>query len=382
MRQQQPLALDPFTLIKNFLLIVSPFTTKGRKNKKAKSKTTFVRTLVAVVFFPMVAIFSGCSDQPTDAELEKLRQEAIAKNQVIKARLEQNRTKLNWPFTVEGQTTIGKPIPLSWSKLESLATTSVWTTDPHHTGEPKAILHFRGVAASKLLNEFGVAPNVTDVTFIAYDAYRATVSLSDLRQYPIILALERNHKDIARSDGGPLYLVFPQSQFPQLQKKYPDRFWSFYVTNMVVGTEPIKLQVGQRVFDAAALNKLPQLTIEEPVGYRIGWPAGKVKLYGVRLEDVLAAAGLELPQQGGIIVRGKSPIYHDPAHPIRIEAVDVKRCDILLATHWGDDRKPIPAKMGGPMTLAFSSTCQTPSDNRRWVTFVEKLEVTQSRVAW
>lgn len=330
---------------------------------------------MAVAFLTIVAILSGCSYQPTKAKLEQWRQNAIKRDKEIAALHQNNQTK-PWQFKIQGQTTTAQPVVLSLAELEPLATKSVWTTDPHHTGDPNAIFHFRGVAVSTLLDKFGVAPNVTDVTFVAHDAYRATVNLNDLRQYSIILALERNQNKIPRSEGGPVYLVFPQRQFPQLGQTYFDRFWAFYVTDMIVGTEPIQLQVGKRILDADDLDKLPHITLEETVGYRIEWPASKVKLYGVRLEDVLTAAGVNLNQNSTVLVRGKSPIYHDSAHPIRIEATDVKRCDILLATHWGDARVPIPAKMGGPVTLAFSSTCQTPSDERRWVTFVEQLEVT------
>jgi hypothetical protein len=374
----QPLqTICQLTRIQQFFLIALPLGKKKGKQKKEKTKTTFLSILVAVVFFTMLVYLSGCSEQPTDPELERLRQEAIAQNYQIAALQEKRQAKPNWQFTVHGRTALGQPIPLSWSKLETLATTSVWTTDPHHTSDAQAIFHFRGVAVSTLLDEFDVAPNVTDITFVAYDAYRSTVTLDDLRQYPIIIALERNHKKISRSDGGPLYLVFPQSKFPQLRHKYFDRFWVFYITDLVVGTEPIKLQVGKQILDAAAINKLPHITIEETVGYRIGWPANKVKLYGVRLSDVIADAGLKLSRHSVVIVRGKSPIDRSRANPIRLEAADLKRCDILLATHWGDEQIPIPASMGGPVTLAFSSACQTPSDDRRWVTFVEELEVTQ-----
>jgi hypothetical protein len=373
--------------------------------------------------FSMVACLSGCTDQPPDAELEKLRQDAIAQNRGRLAFQQKNRTKHDWQLVVQGQTAKNRPVQLSLSQLQALATTSVWTREPHNTSDPKAIHHFRGVAASRLLDEVGVAPNVTEVTFIARDAFRATVSLSDLRQYPIVIALERNGKKIPRSDGGPLYLVFPYSKFPQLQQKYPDRFWAFYITDIVVGTEPIQLQVretsnskrlgdrlseaggivlggsqstppaggiaasgalklplprrSQRVFDAAALEKLKQVTIEETVGYRSGWSVGKVKLHGVRVRDVLAATGITLLPDSTVIVRGKSPIYHDTASPVRLKASDLKQCDLLLATRWDNDRKPIPAKMGGPMTLAPSSTCKAQSDERRWVTFVEELEVTK-----
>lgn len=350
------------------------FRKKTGKRRKENTRKAFLSILFTVFF---VACLIGCNDRPKTVNLKVLRQEAIAKNAAMVSLQEQEQTKRNWKFVIQGQTKTRKPVELKWSKLEALATTSVWTKEPHNTSDPLGIHNFRGIAVSNLLDKFGVASNASEVTFVARDAYRSTVSIADLRQYPIIIALERNNKKIPRSDGGPLYLVFPYKEFPELQKKYPDRFWAFYVTDMIVGTEPIRLQIGKRLFNAAALKKLPQVTIEETVGYRLGWPVGKVKLYGVRVRDALTAAGLKLPQNGSVIVQAKSPIYRDAANPIRLKASDINKCDILLATHWGEDRIPIPAKMGGPVTLALSSACRTQSDDRRWVTFVEKLEVAQ-----
>lgn len=334
--------------------------------------------LWALSLSPLAVALMGCNERPTNAELDKWRQDAIAQNAVLVKQYEQEKKQAeqDWQFVVQGQTATGKPVQLSLSKLEALAKTSVWTKEPHNTSNPDAIVHFRGVAASTLLDEVGVAPNVTEVTFVARDGYRSTVELADLRRYPIIIALERNGEKIPRSDGGPLYLVFPYQTFPSVQQKYPDRFWAFYLTDMVVGTEPIQLKVGEQVFDSTRLAKLPQVTLEETVGYRIGWPVGKAKLYGVRVRDVLAAAGQPLAANSAVIVRGKSFIYRDPERPIRLEASDLNQCDLLLATHWGDKRMPIPAQMGGPITLAPSAQCQT-QDERRWVTFVEALEVTK-----
>jgi hypothetical protein len=139
----------------------------------------------------------------------------------------------------------------------------------------------------------------------------------------------------------------------------------------------VRLRVGETPLDAKTISKLPQVTIEEAVGYPIGWPIGKVKLTGVRVRDVLAAAGVTLPENGMVIVRGKAPVSRNALNPIRLAANEVRDCDILFATHWGNEREPIPAKMGGPVTLAFPSNCQARYENQRWLTFVEQLEVSK-----
>lgn len=342
-------------------------------------KQTWFSISIALTLSNIIIGLTGCNNQPTDVELEQQRQEAIAQNAAMVALQAKKTTPQDWQFVVQGQTATRKPLTLNLPQLEALATTSIVTEEPHNTtsSNPDTMFHFRGIAISKLLQQVGVAPNVSDVTFVAHDAYRVTISLADLKKYPIIIALERNKQKISRSDGGPLYLVFPYSQYPQLQQKYPDRFWAFYLTDMVIGTEPIGIKVGKRRLNASALNKLKPITLEETVGYRIGWPVGKVKLSGTRVRDALNAAGISIPQGKAVIVRGKSPIYRQTAKPIRLEASDIDRCNIILATHWGNNRQPIPAKMGGPVTLALSSACKTQSDDRRWVTFVESLEVSK-----
>ncbi|NEO29336.1 MAG: molybdopterin-dependent oxidoreductase [Symploca sp. SIO3C6] len=349
----------------------------AHKKDKIVSKKTFTSTVLLFACFNLTAYLSGCNKQPTTDQLQKWQQEAIARNQEMVATHQQNpQSNSEWQLKIEGKNSTGQQIQLSLSKLQTLANTSIQTQEPHNTTTPEAIVSFRGVPVSTLLDEFGVDTDVKEVTFVSYDGYRATVSIEDLRQYPILIALERNGKEIARSEGGPLYLVFPYSDFPQLQSKYRERFWAFYLTNIVLGTEPIQLQVGKRFLDETFLQQLPQVTIEEAVGYRIGWPVSKTKLQGVLVRDVLAAAGLQIPKNGAVIIQGKSPVYSDAANPIRIEASELNSCDILLATHWGEDAQPIPAKMGGPLTLALASDCHIQSDNNFWVTFVEKLEVT------
>lgn len=329
-----------------------------------------VNLLIAQLMM-VVACLSGCMNRPTDAQLETWRKEAIGRNnQIVAVRANQEQQQ-EWQLAVQGQTATGKSVQLSWQQLQALATTHVRTQDANYIPNPKTIFDFRGVPISKLLDQFGTA--VDEVTFVAFDSYQVTIKSADLRAYPIILALERDGQPIPRSQGGPLYLVFPISQYPELKQKYDDSFWVFYVTHMAIGTEPVQLRVGNREFDLSALDKLPQITLRERVGYRSRWPSGKVKLYGVRVRDVMAAAGIELPSTGAVIVRGKPPIYRDATKPVRLSAAAVRKCDILLATRWGNGRQPIPAKMGGPVTLAFPPTCPAQAGEPLWINFVEEL---------
>lgn len=333
------------------------------------------RLLVALLMLG-TACLAGCKTQPTEAQLDTWRQETIARNAAaLEARAGQSKER-SWNLMIQGQTGTGKAVNLNWEQIRSLATTHVLTKEPHHTKDLDTVLDFRGVPISQLLATVGVASNVTEVTFVAFDAFRSTVQLADLQRYPIILAIERNKQLLPRTEGGPIYLVFPHTQYPQLQAQYDNRFWLFYTTHIIVGTESVRVRVGNREFDGATLDRLPQTTVTETVGYKIGWPNSKVKLKGVRVRDVLAAAGISLSGNNRIVIRGKAAIHQDSAKDISLSAKDVQNCDILLATRWGENLQPIPARLGGPVTLAFPSACQRQTTAQYWVTFVEELQVT------
>jgi hypothetical protein len=324
----------------------------------------------------MIALIcqGGCSNQPTDKQLEVWRNEAIARNAEIVADNAKKAQQSQWDLVIQGETATSKSLKLNWQQLQALATSHVKTTDPLDIVHSNKIFDFRGVSVSELLKKISVANHVTDVTFVSYDSYQTTLSLKDLLRYPITLAIAKNEKPIARAQGGPLYLVFPYTQYPPLKQKYDSTNWAFYVSHMVIGTEPVNLRVNKHQVNLATLDELPQITLEQPVGYRISWPSGKVKLYGVRLRDVFNSLKEPLPQQGEVIIRGKAPFYDDA--PVRLSTQDLRECDILLATRWGESRELIPAKMGGPVTLAFSSQCPAKISQSRWVTFVEELTTT------
>jgi len=339
----------------------------------------------------LVLGLTNCQELPSERQLDQWQHQAITLNQSItKTIADQNRTNQDqeWQLVIQGQIQQSQQnLTLKLSDLKKLPSQEIKTREPHNTEDIAAIKTFKGVTVASLLAKSGVAAEVKEVTFLSSNNYRVTVELEDLRNYPILLAWDRDAQPLTRSQGGPLYLVFPYTDYPELPAKYSDAYWAFYVTDMVVGNEPINLKVdskpydvGSRSFDRASLDTMPQTTITESVGYKLGWPAGKIKLRGVRLRDLMAQANLNFSDRGRMIVRSKSSLSSDRSEPVQLSAAEVVNCDIILATKWGEQEQPIPSKMGGPMTLAFSSNCQnnvtlSPKNNQHWATFVERIEV-------
>jgi len=331
--------------------------------------------LVALVASGLVACQGGVSED----QLEAWHQEAIEANQREQEKYGNRTEQQQWQLTIQGQIQTDSDLVLGWSALQALAKTEVLATDPNFK-QSQQVFRFRGVPVSTLLDQVVLEPGVQEVTFAAFDGFREVLPLTVLEQYPISLAIERNGQLIPRSEGGPLYLIFPNVSMPELVDQYTGINWVFYVTHIIVGTEDLNLRVNHqdqsRDFNRTELEALPPVTLSTEVGYRLFWPNKKVTLQGVRIQDVLAEAGATVTPETVVTVLGKVPIHHDPNQPIQITGEQLAACDLLLVTRWGDRLSPIPAKMGGPITLAFSPACPSPlAQNQPWTIFVESLEV-------
>jgi hypothetical protein len=269
---------------------------------------------------------------------------------------------------------IGKPAAtLAWSELQQIAQTHVETVNVQNP-DKKTPTDFRGVLVRDLMDRFAADPAATEITAVAVDAFRATVRAEDARAMRMLLAIEADGAPIPPSSGGPIFLVHPHSESPASRERYPDRFWSFYVTHLVIGTEAPRLRVADQTFDGARLGAMTKHAYDGPVSWKVEWPSGSVHVRGVRVADVFKAAGIVLPKGGRIVVRGKAPLHRDPEKPITLAVDDLERCNPLLAMTWGPDEQPIPARLGGPIALAIPP-CGEAYGERAWVTFVEELEV-------
>lgn len=322
-----------------------------------------------------LVVLGSCAQGPSSAELERLRAEAAAANAVaLAAHADEAAAEPGRTLTVAGQ--LGSPsATLDWAALDAIATAHVKTVNPQNPTERARVIDFRGVLASELLDRFAAAPEAREVTFVALDGFRSTVEQASLRRFRVLLAVAADGRPIDRAAGGPIFLVFPHSETPETVALFPDRFWSFYVTHLIVGTEPARLRLGERVLDAAALAGLPATALDGPVAWKVNWPSTPVHVRGVTVTAALHAAGLTVPAGGRVIVRGKASIHREAADPIVLAAADLERCGFLLVTHWGQDDAAVPARLGGPIALAVPPACGARYGDRYWIPFVEELIV-------
>ena len=313
---------------------------------------------------------AACDRAPRAEELDRLHGEAVRANAEAAARAPRG-DEPGFQLTVSGQ--LGRPADtLAWPALEHLATARVRTLNIQAPERPTPT-EFRGVLVRDLLDRFAANPAAREATVVSLDGFRATVDLADARRYRMLLAIEADGAPIPRTSGGPIFLIHPLSENgPALRARYPDRFWAFYVTHLIVGTEAPRLDVDGHVLERAALEAAPPASYDGKVGWKVDWPADAVHVRGIAVVDALAAAGVPLPARGRVIVRGKAEVHHDPARPIAFTVEELARCRPLLALREGPTEAPIPARLGGPIALV-PAPCG--DGDGRWVTFVDSIHV-------
>ncbi len=97
-------------------------------------------------------------------------------------------------------------------------------TLPQHTitvqadNWPKAY-RFEGPLLSDVLSKAGVETTTNTVTLYALDGYAGELSIEMVNQFPAVLALKADGQYLGLGGRGPIWLVMPVSDHPELQQE-------------------------------------------------------------------------------------------------------------------------------------------------------------------
>jgi len=107
--------------------------------------------------------------------------------------------------------------------MTSVETTTAWTDGPQK---------FQGVLARAVLQRVGARG--TTVIATALNDFVAPIPMEELQRYDVILAMVMNGAEMQVSDKGPLWVVYPRNDHPELlDPKLNDR-WVWQLRSLAV----------------------------------------------------------------------------------------------------------------------------------------------------
>jgi len=123
-----------------------------------------------------------------------------------------NQTKIEGQLLIHGNIEFesGEKLVLELDEIKAMERTSITTHSPWLPGA----VTFTGVRVSTLLNHIGAKSAKFEA--IALDDYRFVVDGVDFDKYPVILAYERDGKPMTVRELGPLWIMFPFDDYPEL----------------------------------------------------------------------------------------------------------------------------------------------------------------------
>lgn len=329
------------------------------------------RALGAAVLVAAMALSASCDRAVDEATLTRESAEAEQAEQAARARHGTGADeRASWTLTVTGR--VPTTVVLPFREVERLATTEYLAKPTNENADPPPAL-FRGARLSDLLTRANAPSDATEVTLVANDGFRATFAAADVRTHPVMLSILWDGAPISRSKGGPLLATLPNYTEPAIEERYTYSWWVFYVTHMVVDTSEVALRIGDCTLDAAQLAALPEAAVVVRHGFRVGWPSGELRIAGVRVRDALAACEVTLGESDRVRVRVMAPVPDGDDHAVRLDAQAIATTDVLLGLRFGSDPQPIPARLGGPVVLAFPPGAG--GSQSEWPTYVRGLDV-------
>ncbi|MEJ1158331.1 oxidoreductase [Prosthecomicrobium sp. N25] len=105
----------------------------------------------------------------------------------------------------------GGRLEFSRADLEKLGLTTIRTATPWHDG----VQVFEGVELSRLMQVAKARGETVEVT--ALNRYRSAIPVADFEQFRPILALKRGGEYLQVKDKGPLFVIYPFDDRPELK---------------------------------------------------------------------------------------------------------------------------------------------------------------------
>ena len=105
--------------------------------------------------------------------------------------------------------------------VQTLETTTSWTD---------GVVTFDGVLAADVLDRVGATG--TRIEAVALNDYRVELEMSEMRKYPVLLALRMNGEAMPRRDKGPLWIVYPRDDYDELQDEAHNYKWVWQLKHL------------------------------------------------------------------------------------------------------------------------------------------------------
>ena len=112
--------------------------------------------------------------------------------------------------------------------LEAMPQHRITTSTPWTDG----VSVFEGPLLCDLLEMVGAKGTVLQAR--ALNDYAVEIPISDCERYPVILALARDGERLSRRDMGPIWIVYPRDDFPELQLETVNARWIWQLTELEV----------------------------------------------------------------------------------------------------------------------------------------------------
>lgn len=112
--------------------------------------------------------------------------------------------------------------------LEALGVSRIRTTTAWTNGQQD----FEGVPLKVLLERVGAFGD--HIEAVALNDYKVEIPVSDFSRWPVILAWRQNGQLMRVRDKGPLWIVYPQDDFPALNSKDVQAKWAWQLKEIRV----------------------------------------------------------------------------------------------------------------------------------------------------
>jgi hypothetical protein len=124
----------------------------------------------------------------------------------------------------------GSTVRLDLATVEQMGLVKYTVLDPWLDASHE----FTGVLLSDFLDTIGVSAASAHLHFVAIDDYEVEISVADVRKWPVLLATKMDGQPMSIADKGPMRVVFPYDQYPEIDRLAYKDLWIWSLESLEV----------------------------------------------------------------------------------------------------------------------------------------------------
>lgn len=174
--------------------------------------------VITLIILVLLSLSSACGS-PSTFEVQEVSPASLEPDSPIPNPTQEVILTISGAITMKNA---GESLVFDMENLEKLRVVKYTVIDPWLDEQ----ITYTGILMSDLLKVAGTSTSATTVNIHALDQYQVDIPITELEEWPILLATQSNGQYMPIEHNGPIRIIYPYDSYPKLSVAKNMSIWN------------------------------------------------------------------------------------------------------------------------------------------------------------